>query len=439
MFNLFKKRNTPKHIPKGFNTDFDRFAKKYADPDGNNMILSKNLQMNLDSTKILRNNNVFAVGVAGSGKSRLIVKPNLLQANCSYVVVDAAGCHHKDMTEFFKNQGYDVKILDLQNPTKSHHYNPFDYIDDEKDVRDMVECIMVNSGYVPFVRHELDSELATAFRDQVRAFWTVLIAWVANLKNKEDRTFATIHKIFSGEGVDSKVEAIIDECKTAPELSFVHQDCEDLRGRETIRRMMIEVALHIQFLLMPAFKEMTRCDEMDLRSFGKKKTICFIIMPLAHECSFLAPLLCMQLQNVMEKESRKCNNGKLPIHVMCALDEFGNFGYIPNLNDRLATCRPINMNYLICAQSIAQAKAMYRDKWMEVIANCDTYIRLPSGEYTTNEYTHHKTGDLISVDELRKMQWGECVVCVSGEKPFLDYTYDVEKHENYKHTMDAKQ
>ena len=328
MFNFFNNPKVPRKIPNGFNTDFNGFTKKYSSFDRNNMILSKNLQLNLDSTKTLKNCNVLIDGMHGTGKTRYFIKPNLLQANASYMIVDAWGAQYYSMAKFFEDQGYDIKVLNLEDTSKSQHYNPFEYIQDEKDIRDMVDCIMANSGHVPFYRHKLDPNLATEFSVQVRAFWSVLIAYVANLDNKDDRTFSTIHKILKDEfNEEGSLDKIIHRMQSSQKFDFLKNDYDEMQGPETRRRLMLEIALPITFTEITDFKEITKCDDMDLRSFGEKKTVCFVIIPVAHVAfNSLATLIFTQLQNTLEKESSKHRNSKLPIQVMCVLDDFVNLG-----------------------------------------------------------------------------------------------------------------
>ena len=68
----------------------------YMDPDfKNNVILSQTERITMSSRpkqpKYARNKNVLVVGGSGSGKTRFVLKPNLLQMHSSYVVTDPNG------------------------------------------------------------------------------------------------------------------------------------------------------------------------------------------------------------------------------------------------------------------------------------------------------------------------------------------------------------
>ncbi len=57
----------------------------------NNIILTQEVQMSLNTRQHRENLNVLVIGGSGSGKSRFYVKPNIMQLNTSYVVTDPKG------------------------------------------------------------------------------------------------------------------------------------------------------------------------------------------------------------------------------------------------------------------------------------------------------------------------------------------------------------
>ena len=85
-------------------------------------------------------------GSAGSGKSFRVVKPNLLQANCSYVVTDPSGELLLSTGAFLKKEKYKIKIFNLSDMKHSSCYNPFDYIRDDAGVMTLVKCLITNTN-----------------------------------------------------------------------------------------------------------------------------------------------------------------------------------------------------------------------------------------------------------------------------------------------------
>jgi type IV secretion system protein VirD4 len=121
-------------------------CKKYRDKDPQkNKILTQNVRIGLDGRKHKRNLNVLVVGGSGSGKTRFYAKPNVMQANTSFVVLDPKGEILRDTGNLLKTKGYEIKVLDLINMHLSHCYNPFAYLQDDKDVLKLVTNLIRNT------------------------------------------------------------------------------------------------------------------------------------------------------------------------------------------------------------------------------------------------------------------------------------------------------
>ena len=110
----------------------------YIDPVfENNVILTQTERLTMNNRpkdpRTARNKNVLIVGGSGSGKTRFVLKPNLMQCHSSYVVTDPKGSVVVECGKLLQRKGYRIKILNTINFKKSMHYNPFAYIHSEKD------------------------------------------------------------------------------------------------------------------------------------------------------------------------------------------------------------------------------------------------------------------------------------------------------------------
>lgn len=113
--------------------------KKYKQmPISNNKILTQNVGLGLNGKKHRRNLNVLVCGGSGAGKTRFYCKPNIMQTNTSFVVLDPKGEIVRDLGHLLEKSGYEVKVLDLINMEKSHCYNPFVYLKSDNDVQKLV-------------------------------------------------------------------------------------------------------------------------------------------------------------------------------------------------------------------------------------------------------------------------------------------------------------
>ena len=99
---------------------------------------TKNVRLGLDGRIHRRNLNILVIGGSGAGKTRFYCKPNVMQANTSFVILDPKGEILRDTGRLLEERGYEVRVLDLINMQKSHCYNPFVYLRDDNDVQRLV-------------------------------------------------------------------------------------------------------------------------------------------------------------------------------------------------------------------------------------------------------------------------------------------------------------
>lgn len=66
--------------------------KKYhQQPQSQNKLMTQNVSIGLNAKKHRRNLNTLVCGGSGAGKTRFYCKPNLMQANTSFVILDPNG------------------------------------------------------------------------------------------------------------------------------------------------------------------------------------------------------------------------------------------------------------------------------------------------------------------------------------------------------------
>ena len=124
----------------------ERLNRKYcAKPPEPNKVFTQHIRMGLDGRKHRRNLNTLVCGGSGAGKTRFFAKPNLCQANSSYVVLDPKGELLVSTGKLLEAKGYSIRVLDLINMEKSHCYNPFVYLRDDNDIQRLVTNLFKNT------------------------------------------------------------------------------------------------------------------------------------------------------------------------------------------------------------------------------------------------------------------------------------------------------
>ncbi len=458
-----------------WNNQLKQFNKKYNDPYGterndgkDNFILSQNVYLGMDSFKTRFNNNVLVIGGSGSGKSRFFVKPNLLQANCNYIVTDPSGELVESTGHFLEEQKYEIKIFNLCEMNKSLCYNPFEYIRDEEGVLTMIDCLITNTtapehrGGDPFWTK---SEIALL---------EALCFYLIDYCDKEQRNFTNVMKLLRAAEINennpdakSRLDEMFDEVarKDPNSLALKAYKTFKMGAGKTLKSILISCAVRLQVFDLPGVARLTSVDTIDLASMAMGKKALFVVTPQASSTyNFLVSMLYSQLFETLYYIG-DTDRSKLERQVRFLLDEFVNIGQIPAFTKKLATMRKYGISCSVILQNIAQIKAIYKDDWETIIGNCDSMVFLGGLEYSTLEYISNTLGkmtiktrnssvskgskgshslsyqslqrNLLNPDELGKLPNNKCVVQIRSLHPFMDFKFDYTQHKNYSHTGDA--
>lgn len=444
-------------------------------PGGKNMIFSDDIMMSMDARKTRRNNNVIVFGGSGTGKSRFFVKPNALQANCSYVFTDPSGELLETLGQFFIDQGYELKVFNLSQMEHSNCYNPFRYIRNQEGVLTMVNAVIQNT--TPKGSSKGDPFWEKAETALLEACCFYLMEMVV----PEERNFANVMRLLrcasaveGQEDVQSPLDVMFEDLKKMNPESIACQQYAVFKsagGGKTAQSILISCQTRLQHFNLDAVKRLTSTDDIDLGTVGDKKTALFCIIPVADTSfNFLVSLLYTQLFETLyyhaENDKETCPSLRLPVHVRFMLDEFANIGTIPEFDTKLATMRKYEISCSIILQALSQLKARYKDEWEVLIGNCDSFLFIGGSDETTLKYVSNKLGketirsinnsksigrsssssmsynkdgrELMTQDELSTMDNENCVLFVRGEQPFFSRKYRLERHPNYKRSGDAK-
>ena len=433
-----------------------------------NMVFSKNIAMSMDTRKTRRNNNVLVIGGSGTGKSRFFVKPNLLQANCSYIITDPSGELLETMGSFLINQGYELRVFNLVEMEHSNCYNPFHYIRNQEGVLIMINALIKNTTPKGSSTNDPFWEKAETALLQAICFYLISCC------NKEDQNFSNVMKLLrcakaveGQEDVDSTLDILFkDLAAKDPEHIAVQSYAvfKSAGGGKTAQSILISCQTRLQTFNLDAIKKLTSTDTIDLGSVGDKKVALFCITPSADTTfNYLVALMYTQLFETLyhhaETDDKNCPGKRLRSHVRFLLDEFANVGTIPEFSQKLATMRKYEISCSIIIQALSQIKAMYKDEWEVLIGNCDSLLFLGGADQTTLEYisktlgketirsinnsrswgkqgsysmSYNKSGrELLTSDELRVMNNQNCVLFIRGLYPFFTEKYPLEKHPNF--------
>ena len=444
---------------------------KTPGPKHKNMIFSKEVYMSMDTRKTRRNNNVLVIGGSGTGKSRFIVKPNLLQANCSYVITDPSGELLETMGGTLEEMGYEVRVFNLVQMEHSNCYNPFHYIRNQQGVLTMLTALIKNTT-------PKESKSSDPFWEKAEtALLQAICFFLQSECNPEDRNFSNVMKLLrcasaieGQEDVDSTLDILFKDLEERePEHIAVqsYKIFKSVGGGKTAQTILISCQVRLQCFNLDAIKSLTNTDDIDLGSIGDKPVALFCTTSVNDTAfNFLVSMMYTQLfETLYFHAETQCPGMRLPYHVRFLLDEFANIGTIPDFPQKLSTMRKYEISCTIIIQALSQIKAMYKDDWEVLVGNCDTVIFLGGADATSLEYISKKLGketiravsnsrsygrqgsfsqsfnktgrELLTDAELGVMDNDNCIVFIRGLYPFFATKYPLEQHPNYHLSGDA--
>ena len=449
----------------------------------NNILLTQQVRMSLNTRQHRENLNVLVIGGSGSGKSRFYVKPNIMQLNTSYVVTDPKGELLRSCGQLLENAGYEIRVFNLIDMAHSNNYNPLCYIYDKDGninktyVMKMVNCLMKNT------KQEGASGGDQFWDDSTKALTMAIVFYLLEKEdakdangNSLDRNFSTVMKLMrlaeiseQDENHRSQLDDMMDELREENPHSMAVSFYADFKKApaETAKSILISAAVRFAAFNLPEVADLTHNDNIRLDTLGDKKTALFVIIPSSDATfNFLAAMMYTQVFDTLYDAANFKYGGRLPVHVRCLLDEFANVGTIPDFDKLLATMRSMEISANIIIQNLAQLKKMYDKSWEIITGNCDSMLFLGGQEASTLEAISKSLGketidvvsqnrtrgaksnsssennsimgrELMTTDELKTMPPNECILIVRALYPFKCTKFNIEKHPNYQYLEDS--
>lgn len=444
--------------------------KKYADKTySQNKILSQNVRIGLDGKKHRRNLNTLVIGGSGAGKTRFYGKPNIMQCNTSFVILDPKGEILRDTGNLLEKEGYVIRVIDLIDMSKSHGYNPFAYIQDDKDVLKLITNLIRNT--TPKGAQSNDP----FWEKSETALLEALCLYLINEAPEEEQNFSMVMEMIvaaepkeDDEDYISPLDQLFIELeKDKPEsLALKQYKIYKQAAGKTAKSILISVGVRLAAFNLESIASLTHYDELELEKMGERKTALFAVIPDNDSTfNFLIGMLYTQLFQMLYYSADIIHHGELPIPVHFMMDEFANVALPDEFDKLLATMRSRRIFVSIIIQNLAQIKALYKDAWESIVGNCDELYYLGGNEQSTHKFMSEYLGketldtntygkssgrngnystnyqqagrELLTADEVRLLDNDYALLFIRGELPILDKKYNILKHPNVTYTKDG--
>ena len=447
-----------------------QICKKYSQkPYSQNILLTQNFRISLDTHKHRRCLNILVVGGSGAGKSRGFALPNIMQCCCSMVITDPKAELLRKTGGLLEKQGYEVRVFDLINPDTSFCYNPFEYVHDDKDVLRLISNLIQNTT-------PKGSQSSDPFWEKSEtALLQALMLYLLHEAPPEEQNFAMIMEMLDSaqvkeedEDYESPLDILFDrlEMRDPDSIAVKQYHIYKQAAGKTAKSILISVGVRLAAFNLPQIAKLTNTDELDLSSMGERKVALFCCIPDADtSLNYLVGMIYSQLFQTLYYMADRVHGGALPVPVNCIMDEFPNVSLPNEFEKILATCRSRSIYCSIIIQNMSQLKALFKDSWESLVGNCDEFLYLGGNEKETHKYvsellgketidtntygqTKGKSGsystnfqqsgrELLQPDEVRMLDNQNALLFIRGERPILDAKYDLMKHPNIRYTEDG--
>ena len=450
--------------------DARQICKKYSKkPYSQNILLTQNFRISLDTHKHRRCLNILVVGGSGAGKSRGFALPNIMQCCCSMVITDPKAELLRKIGGLLEKKGYEVRVFDLINPDTSFCYNPFEYVHDDKDVLRLISNLIQNTT-------PKGSQSSDPFWEKSEtALLQALMLYLLHEAPPEEQNFAMIMEMLGSaqvkeedEDYESPLDILFDrlEMRDPDSIAVKQYHIYKQAAGKTAKSILISVGVRLAAFNLPQIAKLTNTDELDLSSMGERKVALFCCIPDADtSLNYLVGMIYSQLFQTLYYMADRVHGGALPVPVNCIMDEFPNVSLPNEFEKILATCRSRSIYCSIIIQNMSQLKALFKDSWESLVGNCDEFLYLGGNEKETHKYvsellgketidtntygqTKGKSGsystnfqqsgrELLQPDEVRMLDNQNALLFIRGERPILDAKYDLMKHPNIRYTEDG--
>ena len=236
---------------------------------------------------------------------------------------------------------------------------------------------------------------------------------------------------------------------------------------KTLKSIQITLAARLEKFNLESLAALTCTDELDLPSMGEKKVALFALIPDNDSSfNFLVSILYTQLFQQLFYSADHIHGGALPVSVHFLMDEFANVSLPDDFDKILSVMRSRGVSVSIILQNLSQLKALFEKQWESIVGNCDEFLYLGGNEQSTHKYVSELLGketidtntfgkstgrsgnystnyqisgrELLTPDEVRMLDNQYTILFIRGERPVMDFKYDILKHPNVALTTDGK-
>ncbi len=427
--------------------------RNYFASSGPGLILGKNssdtpyiLSDKEVSFEYQRNQHILVFGATGSGKSASFVKPNVMQADTSFMITDPKQEIYAELAPFLRSRGYKVYMFNLADMQNSNCWNPLVKKDGTCNLS-IQDAVLMSSSIIKNTKGPFEKTGEPFWDKSEQALLTALMIYASN--HMEHKTFSDILRFATGRtpaALDYDFGLLPNTDPARAAYNIYAQAPEKVRSS-----IIISLGTRLQLFQDDKLANITSRSDFDMTDLGDSRTAIFVAISDYDETyhSISALFFTQAFQELYRSAS--ASDGKLEVPVRFIMDEFCNIGFIPGYTTKLSTMRSRGISAQMIVQSLGQLQNRYPFGLAdEIIGNCDTRLMLGANDVETAKYFVDLLGrstilqeirshsdrlvvdagniakrevarELLTVDEILRLQNDRCILVIRGTHPALIY------------------
>ena len=380
---------------------------------------------------------------SGSGKSASYSIPNAYQMLGSYVFTDPKGELYDRTAGYLKQNGYEIKVLNLVRPQYSDGYNPLMHINSEIDV-DVIASTIIKGQQAEGGKSD------PFWDDSAEMLLKALIYYLIAVRPEEEQNLASCAELVRAANTNGGSNLLTELISQLPydHPARMYYKSIEIAPEKTYSSILSTLQSKLGKFDSKEIAELTSTDTINFEDIGNKKTAVYVISSDTHTAyDFLLTIFFSQMIQQLYDYADQ-NGGALKEQTFFILDEFANIGKIPDFDKKISTSRSRKISFSVILQNIDQLEAVYEKSYETIMGNCDTHVFLGSNSYKTVEYFSKSLGEktigrdstsinrdrqnwktgksvsdqvmaraLMTPDELRRMDNDLCIIFEKGIKP----------------------
>lgn len=345
----------------------------------------------------------LTIGATRVGKSRHLVLPSIgltAMSGESMIVVDMKGELSIGSRYFLESLGYEVIVLNFDEPEYSNHYNFMQPIIDALNRGDTSKAVTAARDMATMLIPENQTN-ERVWVDGARAILTMssLICAFDNPTEPQYQNLSNVQQFMSYMAqphgkygtlpLNLYLKMLSDDHPAKLSMGISQIAPSKMRGS-----FYTSALTTLDLFSDPLIHSMTASTDFDPNLTGVKKRAIFIVLP-DHKKTYhdLAALfIYQQYQSLVE--CAKKHGGRLPRRVEIFADEFGNFVRIPDFDTLMTVSGGRGIRWHLFLQNTEQLDEKYGDKIAQTIrANAETWVYLHSDSNPTRKEISERLGN----------------------------------------------